>query len=396
MRSRRRHLVNFLTRTGGDDTDPPADGQVCSEASGNNVDSRVADAEPTRRPRNHTPADGTKLVDETQQARGTEQVAFPSRKKKKNNASRRPSPHAAVNDNEPRGIVERFRHTLYRPKFLLLLACGLSAIVFGPQLYRRLPDPGAREGYQLDTTNIDITPPPRDVPPDIVHQVIQQAELPASVSLLDDDLTRRIADAFAAHPWVAEVVSVRKSFPPRIQVQLKYRKPVAMVRVDDGIYPVDGESVLLPPQDFSMADTRRYPLIRGVQTLPQGPAGSPWGDVCVQGAARLAAALQKDWNALQLAAIQVPRRTAARERLDDLRFVLHCRHGSRIIWGRPPGTQHPGELTTEQKIGRLKQYRDDFGEFDQPHGPYEIDIRHWQEITRRPLSASRESRRRRR
>ena len=71
--------------------------------------------------------------------------------------------------------------------------------------------------------------------------------------------------------------------------------------------------------------------------------------------------------------------------IDDLQFELLTRNGSRILWGRAPGTNHPGELTVEQKIGRLKKYQSDFGGFDQPHGPYEIDIRHWREISRRPF-----------
>jgi hypothetical protein len=42
-------------------------------------------------------------------------------------------------------------------------------------------------------------------------------------------------------------------------------------------------------------------------------------------------------------------------------------------------------LTSSQKLARLEKYVAEFGAFDRPTGPYEIDIRHWQEITRRPL-----------
>jgi hypothetical protein len=47
-------------------------------------------------------------------------------------------------------------------------------------------------------------------------------------------------------------------------------------------------------------------------------------------------------------------------------------------------------LSTRQKIGRLEEYVTRFGGFNGPQGPYEIDIRHWRDISRTPLSAERE------
>jgi len=309
----------------------------------------------------------------------------------------------------------RLRRALYRPKLLLCAAAAVVAAAVAPRFSAALPDPGEREEYRFETSQIEITPPPRDVPPEIVEQVLQRARVPKTVSLLDDDLTEKLAKAFASHPWVAEVVSVRKSFPPRVQVELKYRQPVAMVETAGGLYPIDAKAVLLPPEDFSMADTRRYPLLRGIETQPRGPAGVRWGDVVVELGAKLAVALGPHWKELQLAAVLVPgsgaegggrkaeggdRRSEVGGRRSDsathysplnpdsLKFVLKTVGGSRILWGRAPGSQYPGELSAEKKIGRLKKYLSDFGGFDQPHGPYEIDIRHWQEITRRPLSAA--------
>jgi len=319
-----------------------------------------------------------------------------SAKKTTPRKSKRPARKYGGSSEPPReGRLLRLRRALYRPKVLLLIAAGLVATAVIPRVADWLPDPREREEYRFDPAEIEITPPPHDVPPDLVDQVLRRSRFPESVSLLEEELTEKIAKAFAAHPWVAEVVSVKKSFPPQVRVALKYRKPVAMVEVSDGMYPIDAGSVLLPPEDFSMADTRRYPLIRSVQTQPQGPAGTRWGDVVVHGAAKLADTLQPHWKDLQLAAIIVPRRTAAQENLDDLKFELRTVGGSRILWGRAPGSKHPGELTAEQKIGRLRKYLADFGRFDHPHGPYEIDIRHWQEITRRPLPTAGRSRDRR-
>jgi hypothetical protein len=70
----------------------------------------------------------------------------------------------------------------------------------------------------------------------------------------------------------------------------------------------------------------------------------------------------------------------------DIVLQLQAKGGSTIIWGRAPGTDHPGELTSAQKVARLDKYVTEFGSFSRPSGPYEIDIRHWQEITRRPAA----------
>ncbi len=276
------------------------------------------------------------------------------------------------------------RTLLFRPSVLLLVAVSVSATFLLPLARQWIPDLREQPEYQLQATDIQTTPLPPWVPPDFLNQVIQQAQLPETLDILDDDLTRRVAQAFQRHPWVRRVVRVEKTFPASLQVELEFREPVAMVRVEKGLYPIDEDAVLLPPQDFSLADADQLPLIENVATLPDGPAGTRWTDPTVVGAARLAAVLKAHWRDLRLKSIWVPqadRHTSP----ENLIYQLITTDGSHILWGRPPGTDYPGELPAKQKIGRLKQYLADFGGFDQPNGPYEIDIRHWREISRRPL-----------
>lgn len=273
---------------------------------------------------------------------------------------------------------------LYRPRILVLAA--IAAVVFTclPRIQRHLPDISTRPEYQISAAQLKVTQRPYWVPHDLVEQVVHQADLPEQLSLLDDNLVDQIAEAFRLHPWIEKVVSVRKSLQHGVVVQLEYRRPAAMVEVKQGVYPVDAGGVLLPPADFSVAETKRYPLIANIRSTPQGPAGSEWGDPAVSGAARLASDLAAVWKKLGLVSIVCPRDSAA-----DGVFELTAAGGSRIVWGRAPGSKHPGELSTDKKIGRLQKYIQDFGGFDLPHGPYVIDIRHWKEISRRPMTAER-------
>lgn len=278
----------------------------------------------------------------------------------------------------------RLIRLLFRPKVLLILAVGISGWFFSQKLKDQLPDLAQQEQYQVETRSLSLIPaPPHYVPIDLVDQVIKRNQLPEKVSLLDRDLVIKIAEAFQKHPWVQKVVSVRKT--STVEVELQFRKPAAMVEFKQRLLPVDNMGVLLPPEDFSVSDARRYPVITGIESIPAGPPGNAWGDVTVTGAAQLAEALGPHWKELEIVAIAAPPRMSAASSLDDLIYRLITAGGSEIVWGRSPKSQRRGELRVDQKIGKLEKYYRDYGGFDRPHGPYEIDIRHWQEISRRPL-----------
>ena len=86
--------------------------------------------------------------------------------------------------------------------------------------------------------------------------------------MLDRMLAVKVARAFELNPWVARVKWVRKSYPGQVEVELEYRRPVAMVEVytDDemGLFPIDSHAVLLDPRDYrreivSYCQTREVP-----------------------------------------------------------------------------------------------------------------------------------------
>ena len=55
---------------------------------------------------------------------------------------------------------------------------------------------------------------------DVKAEVIRNASLDAALSVLDDNLTVNIAQAFALHPWVAKVTRVSKHHPARVKVEV--------------------------------------------------------------------------------------------------------------------------------------------------------------------------------
>ena len=225
------------------------------------------------------------------------------------------------------------------------------------------------------------------------------------VSVLESGLAERLAAGFAKHPWVAGVERVEVLHPAAAVVNVTYRTPVAAVTAGDGLYPIDAAGVLLPPADFTRPAADALPRVAGIESTP-GPAGSPWPDPAVTGAAAICAALGEDWNRLDLAAVRPLDESAGRfwDRVrqtpapedapaTEPRFELVTRAGSRILWGRPPGSAHPGELATDTKRLRLTRDLAAVLAGERTRGPEWADLTAWDGVYHLPLrTAARDGR----
>lgn len=239
------------------------------------------------------------------------------------------------------------------------------------------PEFTSHERYRLSVDNLEIPPQPPWIHSNVKAEVIRDGNLD-ELRILDEQVTVKVAGAFALHNWVAKVKRVSKNADPKVVVDLEYRKPVAMVEVNTGgargLLPIDAASVLLPTDDFSRTATRAYPRIWARDASPAGLTGTPWGDERIAGAARLAALLEESWGMLGLYRIAVSgerdksRRSAAQ-------YELQSRKGSRILWGRAPGQESLGEDVAAEKLARLREYLQASGPFDGPSGPVTIDLR---------------------
>lgn len=294
---------------------------------------------------------------------------------------------AGKNAQTPPPSESTFIEWFFRPAMLFRMSLVAGVFAMWPYAIQKLPSLGSRAEYQIPFSSIELIPEPeRPVPMNLLEQVADQSGMPRDLSILSENVTFELTKAFRRHPWVSKVVRVRKSYPAKITVELEYRKPVMMAQVQGGRIPVDLYGVILPTSDFSATDASQYPLLQNVPSRPKVRPGSAWEDPAILAAARVADALSEHWQSLKLEAILMPKLKDSSVQPNDVILELLGKGGSKIVWGRPPGSDHPGELESTQKIRRLEKYLADFGDYNQPHGPYEIDIRHWEEISRRPLS----------
>jgi hypothetical protein len=253
---------------------------------------------------------------------------------------------------------------------LVALLCGAWYLVWLRVGQRVL----SSDEYLVGPEQVEITPLPEWIHTDIRSEVFRNASLDGPLSVLDEQLTQRIANAFSLSPWVAEVVRVTKHYPARVRVQLVYRRPVCMVAVPGGLLPVDPQGVLLPygNDDFSAVEKSRYPRLVGIDTAV-GTVGECWGDVRVIGGAEIAAALAEAWDELNLQQI-VPSAPLATGAAEEPTYTLVTHRGTRILWGRAPGTKTPGELPVADKLARLRKYTQQHGSLEGAGGPQELDV----------------------
>jgi hypothetical protein len=271
----------------------------------------------------------------------------------------------------PAGFVTSFLPFLQRPYRRLLVVLLLVGGLIGGAYYgwQRLgPEVVQGPEYVLQPDQIQIPPPPPWIRSDIRAETIRDGGL-TGLSILDRDLTVKIARAFSLHTWVEDVRRVRKEHPARVIVELVYRRPVAMVEVTmndrPGLLPVDMNGVLLPPGDFSAEQARDYLRISLPDATPTGPVGTSWGDLRVDGAAKIAAVLLEHWKQLGLYRIAVESGGAAPGAADEVRFVLTTRRGAQIVWGPAPQAASGADVKAAfAKVERLVAYVEKHGPLD--------------------------------
>jgi len=184
---------------------------------------------------------------------------------------------------------------------------------------------------------------------DLKAEALRNASLDGGLPLDDPELPRRLARAFDMHPWVARIVSVQLRHPAAATVEVVCREPVAMVAVKGGLLAVDAEGVVLPSADFSAESAARYPRLAGVNSSPQGPEGSPWGDPVVEEGAVLAAAIGPEWEQLGLQECRPVVGVGPRK------WELVGPPTRSILFGSAPGREPADEPAAAAKIARLRR-----------------------------------------
>ena len=146
---------------------------------------------------------------------------------------------------------------------------------------------------------------------------------------------------FELHPWVASVERITRRLPSSLDIELKYRRPIAAVESSDptGVMflPIDDHAVRLPEGDLTETERRYLPRVSGITGRPR--VGDVWDDPRVIGGAKLAAQLADVWQQLRLVEILANSQNSTHDEKPLYTFEIVTTGGTRIIWGATPGQE---------------------------------------------------------
>ncbi len=257
----------------------------------------------------------------------------------------------------------------------IVTAIVVAAIVVG---WRRLgPTVLGKPEFVITLDKIEVSPQPSWIQTDVKAKVYRDGSFD-ELSLHDRDVVEKIADAFAVHSWVAEVTKVRK-FHGKLFVDLRFRRPVAMVEVtsngEPGLVPVDATGVILPTADFSLNQTRDFLRISIPEVNSYGIDGTIWDDIRVVEAAAIADAWDTNWTKAGLYRVVATESRGGRRSNGETDYELRTREGARVIWGRGLGQERAGEASASQKIAQALDYVTEHGPLDDTPGKMILDVR---------------------
>src|SRR5262245_37973176 len=116
----------------------------------------------------------------------------------------------------------------------LVMSAIVIALAIGGSAYawRRWGAPLTPAGdYAITPERITVTPQPTWIGANVKAEVLRSAAL-TGLDVRDPGLVEHVAQGFALHPWVAKVVRVEKRYPPHLRVELEYRRPVLVIKLD--------------------------------------------------------------------------------------------------------------------------------------------------------------------
>ncbi|MCA9177595.1 MAG: hypothetical protein KDB14_24080 [Planctomycetales bacterium] len=247
-----------------------------------------------------------------------------------------------------------------RRSLIILGVCTMLSLIIAVFAWNKWgPEVTSQTQFKLAVEHIVVPEQPSWILEDVRAAAVRDGGL-EGLQITDPSLVEKVEHAFSVQTWVAKIRRIRKRPGPRVEVELTYREPVALVEVltaqgQRALQPVDGEGYVLP-EGFLHANPaliHEFLRISAGYGMPKGPVGTPWGDPHVIGAARICHKLKDHWKQLNLyRVVAVDTGVSAK----SANFELHTRGDSRILWGRTPGLEQPGESDGETKLRLLLHY----------------------------------------
>lgn len=208
-----------------------------------------------------------------------------------------------------------------------------------------------------------------NAPPGIQTDLLTALEPVRETAWGDPNLCRDIGVILENNPWVARVRSVRKHGTGRVDIDCRYREPVALVRGNQGLHLVTRDAIRLPGQ---YAYDPSLLVIEGVAVAPP-PAGRVWEAPALRAGLAVADRLDGEPFAAQITGVLVDNYGGRIDKEAAHIRLATDRPGGTIIWGSAPGEELE-ETTASEKIAILRENFRRYGRVDAQRQTIDISI----------------------
>jgi hypothetical protein len=188
---------------------------------------------------------------------------------------------------------------------------------------------------------------------------------PKEFSLLDDDVCDRMAEAYGRCLWVERVERIVRRDPrsntwadpnrPSLEIDLKFRRPLAFVQVQEGFCLVDEQGVRLPGLYHEpRLGNSTFLAVTGVPWLAPQP-GQAWADPALAAALKVASAVESKRQTFHLVSVDMSNFGYKRSPRDT-EIALWTANETRIKWGKAPSpeAERLQEKTAVEKVAYLE------------------------------------------
>ncbi len=207
--------------------------------------------------------------------------------------------------------------------------------------------------YRVKLANVRLQVPSW-VTPTILAQLKEIPDFPEAFSILEPDVAKKLAQAYANNPWVKRVLTVEKKYPQGIGISLEVRRPVAAVRFKGSFYLADAEGARLPLSFRSWPQQDlRLPFVADALSPPPAP-GELWEDPGAKAGLAVASLLFEADQKVRssITTIDVANIGGLRSPRES-EIVLLTENRVPVYWGRSPLGNYPRELSVARKLSNL-------------------------------------------
>jgi hypothetical protein len=189
----------------------------------------------------------------------------------------------------------------------------------------------------------------------LINEIKNFPELKKKYNIFEKGLTRKIAETYEKNPFIYKVYHIERELPNMINLKLKLRRPIAIVKRKGKEYLVDKDCVRLLDKFYEYPERDENPVYIICSRFLKVPKyGEKWGDRSIEEGMNLLNYLKYNGidKLLEITTIDVSN-MAGGLKSGKSDIILYTENGTTIKWGCPPSCERPNELSNYEKLQNL-------------------------------------------